>query len=95
MRWCVILAWKISVTAEAGKSLGRLDPSISKRIAAFIRELGSLSDPRLRGKALTGNRAGFWRYRVGNYRIIARIMEQELCVVIVSISHRRDIYQTR
>lgn len=50
-------------------------------------------DPRVHGKPLSSNRAGEWRYRVGDYRIIADIKDQELIILVIAIGHRRDVYE--
>ena len=63
---------------EAAKELERLDPRVRKLVADYMNEIKSLENPRSRGKALTGNLSGLWRYRVENYRIICRIQDQRI-----------------
>jgi mRNA interferase RelE/StbE len=91
----MILAWRINLTATAVKQLSKLDKSEARRITAFLRErIGTLDDPRTLGKPLTGSQLGeFWRYRVGDYRIICDIQDQALVVLVVEIGNRRDVYR--
>jgi mRNA interferase RelE/StbE len=88
------LAWRIELTATAVKQLGKLDKSEAKRITGFLRQrLAMLDDPRSTGKALTGPQLGaYWRYRVGDYRIICEIQDSRLCVLVIEVGNRRDIY---
>ncbi|MFM8900049.1 MAG: type II toxin-antitoxin system RelE family toxin [Burkholderiales bacterium] len=89
------MAWQIELTATAAKQLGQLDKSIAKRIVTFLRSrLAQMDDPRLSGKALTGAQLGaFWRYRVGDYRLICDIQDDKLCVLVIEIGNRREVYR--
>ncbi len=89
------MAWRIELTATAVKQLGKLDKSEAKRIASFLRQrLATLDDPRSTGKALTGPQPGaYWRYRVGDYRIICDIQDAALCVLVIEVGKRRDAYR--
>jgi mRNA interferase RelE/StbE len=89
------LTWRIDLTASAVKQLSKLDKSEARRITTFLRErIGSLDDPRSLGKPLTGPQLGeFWRYRVGDYRIICNIQDGALVVLVIEIGNRRDIYR--
>ena len=60
---------------------------------AYAEQLEQRDDPRSTGKALTGDLAGFWRYRVGDYRPICRIEDQRLIILILDVGHRREIYR--
>lgn len=88
------MAWRIELTATAVKQLGKLDKSEAKRITGFLRQrLAMLDDPRGTGKALTGPQLGvYWRYRVGDYRIICEIQDSGPCVLVIEVGNRRDIY---
>ena len=57
-----------------------------------MERIAALDDPRQRGKALSGNRAGFWRWRFGDYRVIALIEDHKLVIVVVAVGHRREVY---
>ena len=92
MKWSAILAWKVELTDTAKKQLARLDKTQAQRITKYLRRLMLLEDPRYAGKALTGNLRTYWRYRVGDYRVICEIMDNELVIVAVTIGHRKDVY---
>lgn len=86
------MAWKIDLSAEAEKSLAKLGANAARRIAKGLREIAALEDPYTRGKAMTGNHSGHWRYRFGDYRAIARIENESLMILVIAIGHRRQIY---
>ncbi|MEJ7137779.1 type II toxin-antitoxin system RelE family toxin [Amphibiibacter pelophylacis] len=87
------MAWRIDFDPAARRELARLDPQQSRRVLAFLRErVAVLEDPRSIGGALTGARLGsFWKYRVGDCRIIASIEDGALRILVVRIGNRRDI----
>ena len=86
--------YKVRFTKNALKQLKKLDQSVAALILGWIRKnLEGCEDPRRHGKALVANRSGQWRYRVGDYRIIAEIIDDEIVVMIVNIGHRSDIYK--
>ena len=84
--------WTIDFDDKARKSLLRLDKPIRNRITSFLENLEKQSNPRTQGKALTGNYAGLWRYRVGDYRIICQIEDQKVTILVLEIGHRKEIY---
>nr|WP_236771079.1 type II toxin-antitoxin system RelE/ParE family toxin [Agrobacterium tumefaciens] len=73
----------------------KINPEIRRRIRSFLHDrLAALDDPRQTGAALQGSELGnFWRYRVGDYRIICDIQDHKLVVLVVEIGHRREIYR--
>ena len=87
------MVWRIELTATAVKQLGKLDKAEAKRITTFLRQrLATLDNPRSTGKALTGPQLGaYWRYRVGDYRIICDIQDGALCILVIEMGNRRDI----
>ncbi|MBA4143723.1 MAG: type II toxin-antitoxin system RelE/ParE family toxin [Nitrosospira sp.] len=88
------MVWKIELTETAAKQLGKLDKSQAKRIREFLRDLAKLKDSRSKGKALMGPRLGdFWRYRIGDYRIICDIQDTRLCVLVIEIGIRGNVYR--
>lgn len=89
------MEWKIELDPAAERELGKIDPQTARRILAFLhRRLGQLDDPRSIGEALRGSRLGdFWKYRVGDYRIIASIEDGALRILVVRIGHRRHVYR--
>ncbi|CAB0486908.1 type II toxin-antitoxin system RelE/ParE family toxin [Corynebacterium diphtheriae bv. mitis] len=86
------MAWEISFSPRAVKSFKKLDTGEQRRVSKFLREVGALEDPRLRGKVLTANKSGLWRWRVGDYRIIADIVDARVVVVVVDVGHRSKVY---
>jgi len=89
------MAWKIEFSAEADRELGKLDKPQAKRILKFLQErVAKLDNPRSIGKALQGARFGeFWRYRVGDYRLICKIEDARVVVLVLRIGHRSDVYR--
>ena len=78
-------------------ALAKLDKPVAKRITNFLLErIAPLADPRSIGDALKGSRLGeFWKYRVGDYRIIASIEDAALRVFVVRVGNRREVYQKK
>lgn len=89
------MAWLIKIHDAAEKDIAKLDRVVAKRIIRFLRErVMSLDDPRSIGEALKGSRLGeYWKYRVGDYRIICRIEDSQITVYIVRVGNRREIYR--
>ena len=89
------MAWTISYTGTARKQLRKLDKQTARRILDFLDErIAGAHNPRDAGKALTGPLLGtFWRYRVGDTRIICDIQDGKLCVLVIEIGHRREVYR--
>ena len=77
---------------EAERQLSKLDKTVQKRIKKYLNEVEKLENPRLRGKGLTSNLSGLWRYRVGDYRIICKIADEQLIIFVVAVAHRKEIY---
>ena len=89
------MAWTISYTATARKQLRNLDRPIARRIVDFMDErIAGQADPRSTGRALTGPLLGaYWRYRVGDHRIICDIQDGALCILVIEIGNRRAVYR--
>jgi len=89
------LAWRIELDPAVEKDLKRIGPENARRIIRFLRErIANLEDPRNLGEPLHGQElGGFWKYRSGDYRIIASIQDQLITIRIVRIGHRRDVYR--
>jgi mRNA interferase RelE/StbE len=89
------MVWKIELSSLAQKNLDQLDPQISRRVLSFLHErVAPLDDPRSIGEALKGSRLGeFWKYRVGDYRIISSIEDGALRILVVRIGNRREVYR--
>jgi mRNA interferase RelE/StbE len=88
------LAWTIEYADTAKGQLRKLDKQTARRIVDFMDErIAGLENPRNSGKALTGPRGGFWRYRVGDCRVICDIQDDALRVLVVQVGNRREIYR--
>ena len=88
------MTWQIEFTARARKDFRKLDHHVQKRIRRFLEErLTSIDNPRSQGRALTGKWSGFWRYRVGDFRLICEIKDNALTIVLVKLAHRKDSYE--
>lgn len=89
------MAWKIELDPAAVRELDKLDPQMARRILTFLHgRVATLSDPRSIGEALKGSKLGeFWKYRVGDYRIISSIEDGALRILVVRIGNRREVYR--
>ena len=85
--------WKISIKGKAKKVLDKLDKPIKQQILKYFDKIiASNENPKSYGKPLTANKKGLWRYRVGNYRVICQIRDNELLILVLDIGHRSEIY---
>jgi len=89
------LTWQIEFAAAAKRELEKLDKPVARRIVSFLRErILPLENPRTIAAALKGARLGeFWWYRVGAFRIICRIEDNRLVVLVLRVGHRREVYR--
>jgi len=89
------MTWKIELTDRAHRDLGKLDPQIVRRVYQFLfGRLAKLENPRRVGEALRGSQFGeYWKYRVGDYRLICKIKDDRLLVLVLRVGHRREIYR--
>jgi len=88
------LAWTVDYTETAKKQLRKLDKQVARRILDFLDErVADAQNPRSIGKALSGPMGSFWRYRVGEYRVICDIQDGQLRVLVVQIGNRREVYR--
>lgn len=85
------MAWQISFTPQAQKDLAKIDAQEARRILAFLRERVA-PDPKAHGGPLKGQLREFWRWRVGAYRILAKIEDEQLLVLVVEVGHRSKVY---
>ncbi|MGE4497630.1 MAG: type II toxin-antitoxin system RelE/ParE family toxin [Deferribacterales bacterium] len=87
------MAYKIRLTKTAEKELAKLDKPSAVRIVKFLCERLSVADnPKSLGKQLSGSLGQFWRFRVGDYRIICDIQDNELVILALRIAHRKEVY---
>jgi mRNA interferase RelE/StbE len=87
------LVWTLEFDAAARRQLRKLPRSIGERILAGLEQVATLENPRQRGKAMVGERAGYWRYRIGDYRVIAKIEDGRMVIVVIAVGHRREVYR--
>lgn len=88
------MVWTIEYATSVQKSLKKFDPTVRKRIRDFLENrLAVTDDPRSIGKALTGSMAGLWRYRLGDYRIVVKIEENAVKILVVRIADRKEVYR--
>lgn len=91
-----LVAYRVEYTKKAVKQLKKMDRFTARIITNWIGEhLEGCDDPRRFGKALSANRAGEWRYRVGDWRILCLIEDEVLLIEVFSIGHRREVYEDK
>ena len=89
------MTYHVEFIESARKDLKKLDKYTQKIILLWLnKNLEGCSNPRLHGKALSADRVGQWRYRIGDYRVIAKIDDNKLIILVVSIGHRREVYKS-
>ncbi len=86
------MAWKIEFHKDAEKELAKVDKKIQKRILKVLRERIAPNNPRSFGEPLRGNLSGLWKYRIGNYRVIADIQDEVVVILVLRVGHRRKVY---
>ena len=85
--------YQVQFSDKALKELKKLDKHTVMLIMAWIKKnLDGCTDPRVHGKGLTANRSGEWRYRVGDYRILAEIKDDTITILVLSVGHRSNVY---
>lgn len=89
------MAWRIEFDPAVEKELRRVGPDAARRILRYLQDrVAPLDDPRSLGEALHGPELGrFWKYRVGDYRVIASIEDAAITILVVRAGHRRDVYR--
>lgn len=89
------MAWRVELDKAAERELDKLDPQVARRILTFMHgRISLLENPRSLGEALKGSKLGnFWKYRVGDSRIIANIEDDNLIILVVKIGNRRVMYR--
>jgi mRNA interferase RelE/StbE len=85
------LTWEIEWDERARKELRLLDAGIQRRILSYLRKR-TTENPRNFGKQLSGDKAGLWRYRIEDFRVICRLQDDKLTIVVVAVGHRKEIY---
>lgn len=88
------MAWKIKYSKEALKALKKIDKLQAKRILDTLEyKIAELDNPRIVGKSLQGNLKSLWRYRIGDYRILCDIQDDQFIILAVFVGHRKNVYK--
>ena len=88
------MVWRIEFHPDAVKELRRLDrPTAARIVRTLETRVATLDDPRMLGAALKGEHAGYWRWRIGDYRVVARIVDERITILIVRVGHRREVHR--
>ena len=89
------MAWKIEFSQAAARELKKLDAQAARRVLKFLDErIRKSGDPRAFGEALKGSNLGeFWKYRIGDYRLVCSIEDQILRILVVRVGHRKEVYR--
>lgn len=88
------MTYHVEFTKRALKDLKELDKQTAALILGWVRNnLEGCDDPRAHGKGLTANRSGEWRYRVGDYRLLAEIQDGKLLILMLTVGHRSEVYK--
>ncbi|MGN0693292.1 MAG: type II toxin-antitoxin system RelE/ParE family toxin [Lentihominibacter sp.] len=88
------MTYDVKYEKKAVKQSQKLDPSVQRLIKTWIeKNLIGTTNPRKHGKGLVGDKSDYWRYIVGDYRILAEINDTEVIIIIVEVGHRKEIYK--
>ena len=87
------MAWKIEFDDGIEKALKRLSLVNRARVIRYLEDRVATGNPRSLGQAMQGDFAGLWRYRVGDYRVVAKIIDQRLVILVVDVDHRSAVYR--
>jgi mRNA interferase RelE/StbE len=88
------LAWIVEFHPDAAKELKRLDRAVASRIVTTLEtRVAALDDPRRLGAPLKDEHEGYWRWRIGDYRVVARIEDARITILVVRVAHRREVYR--
>jgi mRNA interferase RelE/StbE len=86
------LVWTINYTATALKALKKLDKAAAKKILQYLEKIALLENPKTQGKALTGAYKTYWRYRVGDDKVICQLNNHQLTLLVLQTRHRKEVY---
>ena len=86
--------YKVVFDDKIKKDLKKLDKQPLKALFNWIeKNLQNTTEPRIKGKALIGNKKGYWRYRIGDYRLITKIEDDKLLIIAINFKHRKEVYK--
>ena len=86
------MTWKIEVNSQVSKYLQKMDKNI-QQITNGMNKIKALDNPRTIGKALQGKYVGFWRYRIGDFRIICELQDKKITILVIKVAHRKEVYK--
>lgn len=87
------MAWSVDFSDTAKKQLKKIDRKWQGKILDYLEdEVATLNNPQEKGKALVGDKKGLWRYRVGDYRILCQLIDEEFVILTVIVGHRKNVY---
>ena len=88
------MKYRVVFTEKSKKQLSKLDKSVASLIIGWIeKNIEGCENPRIHGKGLLGNKSGQWRYRIGDYRAICQIRDEEVIILVLEVGHRKHIYE--
>ncbi|MGH8126761.1 MAG: type II toxin-antitoxin system RelE family toxin [Gammaproteobacteria bacterium] len=88
------MTWRIEFEDKALKEFSRIDSTNQRRILSYLRKrIANADNPRLLGTSLKGQLSEYWRYRVGNYRVLCDIQDETLIVLVIRVAHRSKVYR--
>nr|CDL66165.1 unnamed protein product [uncultured bacterium] len=87
------MAYRIEFEQKAFEEFSRLDGSVKKQIQKYIDKLATRENPRTLGEPLEANLSAYWKYRIGDYRLVAEIQDNKLVVLMLVVAHRREVYK--
>ncbi|MDA3896621.1 MAG: type II toxin-antitoxin system RelE/ParE family toxin [Desulfobacteraceae bacterium] len=88
------MAWTVEISNVAERQIRKLDRPLQKRLLDWLHDrIQDCKDPRHFGEPLKGSHAGLWRYRIGDFRVLCEIQDENIIVLILAIGHRREIYK--
>ena len=88
------MSYHVETPPRFDKEFKKLDKYTQQMIKSWIgKNLQNCENPRAHGKGLTANKSGQWRYRIGDYRLLCLIQDQELIILALTVGHRRDLYR--
>jgi mRNA interferase RelE/StbE len=85
--------WSLKTTRDFDRSLRKLDRPDARRVVSYLLEAVASADPRSRGAGMSGGRAGYWHYRIGDYRVVVHLEDNRMVVVALDVGHRSTIYR--
>jgi mRNA interferase RelE/StbE len=89
------VAFTLSYSEKSVKQMSKMDKGIARLLHAWLsKNIDGCTDPRASGKALVGSKRDYWRYRIGDYRVICDIQDKQLTVLVIEVGHRKSIYKS-